>query len=285
MTKSRSAAVCNRLLSSARKGGRENVKNAWMDSKGRCVMTDGFRAYRLNEKPTGLSEILTAKPATIQHFNLDPIFQPLDEGRADEMPTPDMDALRSFLKDHRKEDGPALFDLGSGLPVVNAVYLLDIMRLLPDAKWYLDPRQSSRLISTIYALSESGSACLMPVRTDKKPQEAPKASATPAKSIQRPETISAGEGSLKFDYFIYSRPAGESRYLLTDLQRGTVGLKAIAAPRYKEKDLEQIKEILDQFAAENPGASFQLRKLDGKKVVYTAIPTFTPEMFAETITA
>ena len=31
------------------------------------------------------------------------------------------------------------------------------------------------------------------------------------------------ENAISFDYFVYSRPAGERRFALTDLARGTSG--------------------------------------------------------------
>lgn len=102
--------------------------------------------------------------------------------------------------------------------------------------------------------------------------------------MKHTDKTSAAENTWKNDYFVYSRPAGEKRFLLTNLREGTVGIKKIYAPRYKEKHLEQIKVMLDIVAAENPGAVFQLRKLDGKRVVYTtAVPEVTPEMFAARI--
>lgn len=77
------------------------------------------------------------------------------------------------------------------------------------------------------------------------------------------------ENALSFDFFIYSRPAGERRFALTDLARGTVGLGKFYAPRYRAEDLEQLKKWLDTAAATYHGAVFQLRRLDGKTVVYT----------------
>lgn len=77
------------------------------------------------------------------------------------------------------------------------------------------------------------------------------------------------ENALSFDFFIYSRPAGERRFALTDLARGTVGLGKFYAPRYRAGHLEQLKKWLDCAAATYPGAVFQLRRLDGKTVVYT----------------
>ena len=76
------------------------------------------------------------------------------------------------------------------------------------------------------------------------------------------------ENAISFDYFVYSRPAGERRFALTDLARGTVGLGKFYAPRYRAEQLEPLKMWLD-CAATYPGAVFQVRRLDGKTVVYT----------------
>lgn len=72
-----------------------------------------------------------------------------------------------------------------------------------------------------------------------------------------------------YSFFVYSRPAGEKRFLLTDLSRGVVGVGKVYAPRYKGEYLEQVKAALDMAAAANPGAVFQLRRLNGRSVVYT----------------
>lgn len=77
------------------------------------------------------------------------------------------------------------------------------------------------------------------------------------------------ENAISFDYFVYSRPAGERRFALTDLARGTVGLGKFYAPRYSKEQLDQLKKWLDCAAATYPGAVFQIRRLDGKTIVYT----------------
>ena len=74
------------------------------------------------------------------------------------------------------------------------------------------------------------------------------------------------ENAISFDYFVYSRPAGERRFALTDL---AVGLGKFYAPRYRAEQLEPLKMWLDCAAATYPGAVFQVRRLDGKTVVYT----------------
>lgn len=72
-----------------------------------------------------------------------------------------------------------------------------------------------------------------------------------------------------FDFFIYSRPAGEKRFLLTDLARGTVGMGKAYAPRYRKDQLDWLRQLLDLAAATYPGAVFQIRRLDGKTIVYS----------------
>ena len=49
------------------------------------------------------------------------------------------------------------------------------------------------------------------------------------------------ENAISFDYFVYSRPAGERRFALTDLARGTVGLGKFYAPRYSKEQLDQLR--------------------------------------------
>lgn len=72
-----------------------------------------------------------------------------------------------------------------------------------------------------------------------------------------------------YSFFVYSRPAGEKRFFLTDLARGTVGMGKAYAPRYRKDQLDQLRRLLDLAAAANPGAVFQLRRLNGRSVVYT----------------
>lgn len=73
----------------------------------------------------------------------------------------------------------------------------------------------------------------------------------------------------QYDYFIYSRPSGSRRFLLTNLFQGTVGVNKVYAPRYRECDLPTLKTLLDAAASAYTGAGFQLRRLDGKTVVYS----------------
>lgn len=295
-TEKAAAAVINSLLRTARKMPRESLHNAWTDEQGRTCAMDGFRAYCLNAAPAGMQVTLTCRPdparaaayAAENNKILDYIFKPLDAGKTVEMPAPDADAVKAFMAADKKQGGRGVYDLGKEFPAVNVKYLWDIIRLFPAAKWYVLADPYARMVNPVFIIADEGRACLLPIRQASKPCKAPEApAAAPVEkpAAGRPETISADEPPLKYDYFVYTRPAGEKRFLLTNLSEGTVGMKKFCAPRYKEKHLEQVKEMLDLAAAENPGAVFQLRKLDGKKVVYTAVPTVTPEMFADMIAA
>lgn len=291
------AAVVNALLRAARKLPREGLHDAWTDEQGRTCAMDGFRAYCLNAAPAGMRETWTCRPdparaaarAAANNNILAHVFAALDAGKVVEMPAPDADAVKTFIAAEKQQPThKGIYDLGTEFPAVNMKYLYDIIRLFPAAKWYVNVDPYARMVSPIFIVADEGRACLLPVRVDSKPWKAPEAPASPVEkpaATQRPETISDDKAPWTYDYFVYSRPAGEKRFLLTNLREGTVGMKRFYAPRYKKQDAEKIMEMLDAVAADNPGCIFQLRKLDGKTVVYTAVPTVTPEQFAASIAA
>lgn len=281
------AAICNRLLRSVRRQY-SNLKNAWTDEQGRCCMADGYRAYRLAKTPNGLSVAWTceAESARVARVDLNRFFQPLEAGNVEEMPAPDADAVKAFIAANTTRQGrknifnDAPFDLGKRFPMVNAKYLLDVIRLLPGAKWFVLDDPYKRMVNPIFAVSDDGSALIMPIRSSSKPSSAPKddhsAGGAPAK------TISKGDDKR---YFVYMRMPNDSRYYLADLQSGKYRINKLCAPMYKGADLERVKALLDEVAAENPGVSLQLRATDGVRVAYTTAPTFTPEAFAEAFAA
>ena len=294
------AAVVNSLLRAVRKTGREALHNAWTDEQGRTCATDGFRAYCLNKEPRGLSVTWTCKPdpaaAAARRADNNKIiahvFQALDAGNVVEMPAPDMDAVKSFLDADKAAGGKGIFDLGKEFPSVNVKYLFDLCRLFPVAKWYVDKDPAARMVRPVYVVADEGRALLLPVRVLDKPSKAPEAPAarpeniSPAPApaaapVEKPAAPAAAENAY---YYIYSRPAGGKCFQVTDIGRGAVGMKKIHAPFYMERHVEKVKQILDRMADDNPGAVFQLRKADGKTVVYTAA-TVTPETFAAMIAA
>lgn len=273
-TEKTAAAVINGLLKAARKTPREGMHNPWTDEKGRACVCDGFRACRLAKLPAGVNVLPTNTEQEAPTKAVDFVFSTLDAGNVVEMPAPDMDAVKTVLTACRADaSSNFIYDLGEEYPAVNVSYLYDLVRLFPAAKWYVFTDPAKRMISPIFAVCEEGSAALLPIRTTAKSK--------PAKPTQRPANIPA----VKEWFYVYSRPVGEKRFLLTDLGRGSVGINKFYAPRYEEENLDRVKDMLDEAAAINPGATFQLRKANGRAVVYTAVPTFTPEGFAAMIAA
>ncbi len=286
------AAVFNRILSSARKMGvRTCLFNPWTDAQGRYCACDGFRAYRLHAAPAGVS--LVDDPAPKMGVDLENLM-PAEVEKMVEMPAPDAGAVKAFQKATGKSGEP--YDLGDGFPMVNANYLLDMIRLFPAARWYVDADPYLRMIRPIYAVCEQGDAALCPVRSLKKPyrepkqeQKEPAPAAEPSPAPQRRETIPAAAPAAQAKpeprYFVYVRPAGAGNYSLADIQRGRIGVNVFFAPRYTAAELERLQELLDRAAAANKGVAFQIRKDDRRSIVYQAEPAFTPEMFAETVAA
>ena len=293
------AAVCNRLLKSA-KQHKEMTRYTWKDAAGNQCFCDGFRAYRLRAPLENMPKL----PGSTKPFNLDPVFKPLETGNVIEAPAPDPAAVKTFLDDHKVQIGRGRrydltpFDMGAEFPSVNAVYLLDVLQLFPGASWYVLTDPVARLYNPVFIVHEAGTALIMPVRDTAKLEAAKKAkrradnaAKAGAKSAddQKPaetwkakaEPVPAPKWNTEPKYFIYARMSGDDKYYLANLAEGTYKVKAVYAPMYPESRLEEIKEKLDACAAEDLNASFQIRRTDGKRVVYTAIPTFTPELFAE----
>lgn len=290
------AAVINSLLRAARKMPRESLRDAWTDEQGRTCATDGFRAYCLNTAPAGMLETLTSCPdparaaayAAGNNKIMAYIFKPLDAGKTVEMPAPDADAVKAFMAADKQQGGRGVYDLGKEFPAVNIKYLWDIIRLFPAAKWYVLADPYARMVSPVFIVADEGRACLLPIRQDSKPWKAPEAPApAPAEkpaAAKRPEIISNNPAPAL--YAVYVKLPRAKSYALADMANGRVGVRRIYAPVYNDSHLDKLKELLDEVAGENHGHSFQIRTMDKRpKIIYAAVPTVTPEMFADMIAA
>lgn len=288
------AAVINSLLRAARKSPRESLHDAWTDEQGRTCAMDGYRAYCLNTAPNGMRETWTCRPdparaaarAADNNKILAHVFNPLDAGKTVEMPAPDADAVKSFMAADKQQGGRGVYDLGKEFPAVNVKYLWDIIRLFPAAKWYVLADPYARMVSPVFIVADEGRACLLPIRQDSKPWKAPEAPAAPVEkpAAKRPETISNDPSPAL--YAVYAKLPRAKSYALADMANGRVGVRRIYAPVYNDSHLDKLKELLDEVAGENPGHSFQIRTMDKRpKIIYTAVPTVTPEMFADMIAA
>ena len=284
------AAVCHKLMDHS-PAERELTHYPWTDAAGNQCYTDGYRVYRLRE---ALAD-MPVMPDHITPPDLSRYFKPLDTGDVVEIPAPDAAVLREFIKGRPRTDLP--FDLGDELPAANPAYMLDLLRLFPGGRWYV-PAGARRETDPIFVLHDAGSALLLPCRkgtpaaratlkseAEKAAERAKQAAAekhAPKTGETEPataDTVPAWPTDL--NYFIYARLPGEKKYYLADLGQGTVKVSAMRAPRYPESRLEQLKEALDDAAGENPGSSFQIRRTNGRTVVFTTTPTYTPEQFEE----
>ena len=184
----RTAAACiNRVLKAAVKNGDayQCIYNPWTDEQGRTIATDGFRCYRLAKEPNGIRETWTAdnpseaeRKACAERRDriLKLAFKDLDAGNVTEIEAPDPEAIAEYIAQKKaagwKRDS-IVYDLGGTLPLVNAFYLQDMARLLPEARWFVAngrtvgaPGQQIQVhfLAPVYAVSDDGSAMILPIR-------------------------------------------------------------------------------------------------------------------------
>lgn len=291
-TEKTAAAVCKKLLKTV-PDSRKQYKTGWTNAAGKACFCDGFRAYMLNAAPDGVP--MTEDGAS--RIDLSKAFAPLESGKVAEMPAPDPDAVRAFIKETGGGRGP--YDLGEFLPVVNPEYISDILRLFPGAKWYVAASVPARMSAPVFVVHEHGSACVLPIRPgpekraqfvedepaqveksqqaeEQKPADDPKPDTAPP--VEKPAPDPAREKIAL--YFFYVKYPGDKKFYMLDLSAGTTVSKKINATCLPGYDVGKLKQIVDHIAALNPDAVFQLRKDGARTGHYTAFPTFTPEEFA-----
>lgn len=156
------------LKENSKRNDRKQLHYTWiMEQNGvklQCV-TDGFRAFRfvkhLDKLPT--------MPDDVPPLNLQPLF---DQNKPRcKMPVPYIDRadVKAFIELQYAESGKTPeWDLGPGLPAVNAVYLYELLTIYPDAKLFADPEST---LHPVYAVSEFGDALLMPIRSAAKQKQ------------------------------------------------------------------------------------------------------------------
>jgi hypothetical protein len=132
-------------------------------SDGKQCACDGHRAMRLN---TPLD--LPAPPVPFT-MDIDRLFADAQRNATTPLETPSQSELKSYIKitkaEYKAKYGKnankktILWDFGECRPVVNAVYLLDILTAFPDATITF-----STMTAPLYFSHADGEAVLMPVR-------------------------------------------------------------------------------------------------------------------------
>lgn len=165
-----SATALRRLYnSSVSKRGwiRSHFVGAFLDEQGRQYITDGFTLLRLNTPSTALQ---WAPPPNDPHV-YDTIPELLNsDGATVTLNLPTAAEVRAKIASDRAkykaESHPAgdtlstCFSWGDGLPMVNALYLLNILEALPGCTAACRPGE----LSCVYFHSPDGDALIMPIR-------------------------------------------------------------------------------------------------------------------------
>lgn len=128
---------------------------------GKQYVSDGYRAIRLN---TPIDFPAPPVPCTIDFVRF---FTEAQRDATTPLKTPALDELKTYIKITKAENKAKygkdanelciLWDFGEGRPVVNAVYLLDILTAFPDATIAF-----STLTAPLYFSHTNGEALLMP---------------------------------------------------------------------------------------------------------------------------
>lgn len=165
-----SAAALRRLYNaSVSKQGciRSHFAGAFLDEQGRQYITDGFTLLRLNTPSTAPQ---WAPPPNDPHV-YDTIPELLNsDGATVTLNLPTAAEVRAKIASDRAKykaeshpEGDTLstcFSWGDGLPMVNALYLLDILEALPGCTAACRPGE----LSLVYFHSPDGDALIMPIR-------------------------------------------------------------------------------------------------------------------------
>lgn len=155
-TEKAAVSIISKMLRSLKNEPRESLRYTWIDGAGRQCSCDGFRAYRLNKPVAGLPDM----PANLRAIDLDRIFP--DARNMYEITLPafeDVKALCTADRANKDEPQRYQFPMGEGLPVVNLLYLRDMMQMFPGARCYV-----TGLYNPILFVSEHGDGVLLPLR-------------------------------------------------------------------------------------------------------------------------
>ena len=165
-TEKTAVSIIGKMLRSLKNEPRESLRYTWIDSAGRQCSCDGFRAYRLNKPVAGLPDM----PANLRAIDLNRIFP--DERDMREITLPAFEDVKAICTaDRANKDEPQRyqFPLGNDLPVVNPLYLRDMMQIFPGARCYV-----GGLFSALLFVSEYGDGLLLPIRTQNRtPRQIP----------------------------------------------------------------------------------------------------------------
>lgn len=165
-----SAAAIRRIgkASASRRGKlRPHFAGAFLDEQGRQCVTDGFVLLRLNKPSNALEWAPTPNDPHVydqipELLNTDGATVTLTLPTAAEVRAKIASDKAKFKASSRPkyENFSTCFNWGDGYPMVNALYLLDILEALPGCTAVCRPDE----LSCVYFHSPDGDAIIMPIR-------------------------------------------------------------------------------------------------------------------------
>ena len=135
---------------------RPSLKGMFTDEAGRVCACDSYRAIRFTyyEPPEEIP--------LVEGVNLNPFF---NVSRGWCLAAPSIEELKKIIKqDNEQKNKFSVYDFGDDLPMVNARYLLDMLRIFPDAKIYRTANNPKN--KAIFIDSAFGDGLIMPIRKD-----------------------------------------------------------------------------------------------------------------------
>lgn len=146
------ATQTNAIKRIIKNANRTDLNGIFTDASGRVCACDGFRAIRLtHDTPEGL-------PAA-QGLPIDKFF---DVTYGWDLLAPTVPELQAIIKKAKEKKQKPVYDFGEDLPAVNAKYLLDMLRIFPDATIYRSSGKAPKN-KAIFFESAHGDGLLLPL--------------------------------------------------------------------------------------------------------------------------
>ena len=172
MDRTLAGRMVNKVLTSAIRYGKEELGDTWTAQDGSLMACDGARVYKLKFTPLGIKGNAYAENADPLHADAIRLLQQQSEKYIDiyvhddsffQTDAPDVEIVKQKIETRKtaekKATEAATYHFENG-PYFNPMYLYDVIRLLPGAKWFI----TNNPYKPVIAISPDGLALLLPVR-------------------------------------------------------------------------------------------------------------------------
>lgn len=153
------------MLRILKRSPRESARCAWIQD-GKQYVCDGSVAVELDKPILGLP---APKFERLAPFDVSRAVDLARQRSGAVLPVPSLSVLKSHIKTHRaelkaagKKSNCVPLDFGEEFPLMNAEMLVDILEIIPDAKFTVSNRDAQ--LSAVYFEGASGRGCVMPLR-------------------------------------------------------------------------------------------------------------------------